>query len=115
MNYSILTNDANKVINTIFNCVRKGKDVNKTEIKTWGIKKNDKNEDLLVHTDQWEEKCCLELKANNKNDEVFVKFYYWSSFPEEQRSDADNRYLLGRFTELLFVHFRNFFNQVILS
>ena len=123
MTYNIFTNDAKKVIKTIFDCVNKGEDPQGTCIKTWDIKLTGENEKVLVHTaktfdadeQQWADKGCLSLTPNIDNDKITVKFHYWSSYPRDQRNDVDDKYVLGRFTELLMVHFDVQYNKVTIN
>ena len=106
MKYIIKTLDAKSTISTIIDCVKKGKDRDGSEIQSWSVQKTSTDEEVLVHTpQQWDEKGCLKLHANKDNDEIEVIFCYWSTFPKEQRNDNDGRYILGRFTELILVHF----------
>lgn len=115
MKYIISTNDASNVINTIFDCVKKGEDLQKGKIDSWKVRTiNRKN--YLVHTpEQWADKGCLTLTSNEQNDKITVKFYYWSSYPKDQRNDVDEKYILGRFTELLMVHFDAQYNKVAIN
>lgn len=114
MEYKIYCEDAAKLINTIFGCFKK-RDRNGNRVKidpqgktidTWDYTTADDNEDVLIHTtQQWEEKGCLSLTASEDDDYVLVKFHYWSSFKKEERSGDEDKYYLGRFTELILVHF----------
>ena len=75
-------------------------------IDTWDIKTADDGEEVLIHTtQQWEEKGCLSLTPSKDNDFIKVKFHYWSSFKKEERNGDEDKYYLGRFTELILVHF----------
>ena len=112
MQYTISTNDAKKAINTIFDCVKKGEDPSKGKIDSWKVQQSSDKE-YLVHTpQQWSDKGCLGLNANDANDRITVKFYYWSSCPQNQRNVVDEKYILGRFSELLLVHFDAQYNKV---
>lgn len=123
MNFIIFTNDAKKVIKTIFDCVNNGEDSQKTGIKTWEVKLTCENEKVLVHTaktfgedeQQWADKGCLSFTPNVENDQIRVKFHYWSKYPKDQRNDDDEKYVLGRFTELLMVHFDAQYNKVTIN
>lgn len=106
MKYIIKTTDAAQLIDTILSCVEKKKDIQKMDILTWEVTTTDKKEKVLIHvTDQWEEKGLLKLLVSEDNKEIEVVFFYWSSFKEEERSGDEKKYLFGRFTELLLVHF----------
>ena len=121
MGYKIQCEDAASLINTIFSCFKKkDRDGNRVKndpqgkvIDTWDYTTNDKEEERLIHTtQQWEEKGCLSLTASEDNDYILVKFHYWSSFKKEDRSGDEDKYYLGRFTELILVHFYPQINNV---
>lgn len=114
MKYKIYCKDAASLINTIFSCFKKkdkdGKrvkvDVQGNTIDTWDYTTADDDEEVLVHTtQQWDKKGCLSLTASIDNDYIQVKFHYWKSFKKEERSGDEDKYYLGRFTELVLVHF----------
>lgn len=121
MEYKIYCKDAKTLISKIFGCFKK-KDHNGNRVKmdpqgkvidTWDYTIADDNEEVLVHTTQhWEEKGCLSLTASEDNDYIVVKFHYWRSFKKEERSGDEDRYYLGRFTELILVHFYPQINNV---
>jgi hypothetical protein len=101
MKYTIKTDDAAKLKEIILSCVEKKKD-----IITWDVKVTDKEEKVLIHvTDQWEDKGNLHLTASKDNKELKVTSKYWTKFKKEDRSGDEDKYLFGRFTELLLVHF----------
>lgn len=113
MSYKIHTEDANAAIAEIFKRVKVDKDKNNKGIGTWSVIIIGKEEELLVHTtDQWEKKGCIELSSNDSNDIVLVKFYYWESFKKEDRSGDEGQYYLGRFTELMLVHFEGLYTKI---
>lgn len=114
MEYKVYCEDAAKLIITIFSCFKKkDKDGNRVKIDpqgkaidTWDYKTADDDEDVLIHTtQQWDKKGCLSLTASKDNDYIQVKFHYWRKFNKEERSGDEDKYYLGRFTELVFVHF----------
>lgn len=114
MKYKIYCDDAASLINTIFSCFKKkdrdGKPVKIDPqgkiIETWDYTATGDGEEVLIHTtQQWEKKGCISLTASEDDDYVKVKFHYWSSFKKEERSGDEDRYYLGRFTELILVHF----------
>lgn len=119
MEYKITTDNAKKAVKTIFDCVKKGEDPQEKNIQTWGVELTKENEQVLVHTaktfegeQQWANKGCLAFTPNKENDVITVKFYYWNTYPEEQRDENDKNYILGRFTELMLVHFPNLFQKI---
>lgn len=113
MSYKIHTNDAKAAIAEIFKRVKAGKDSNGKEIKPWDIAKTDAEEEVLVHTTgQWEEKGCISLSSTSKNDAVNVIFHYWKKYKKEDRSGDEGQYYLGRFTELILVHFEGLYSKI---
>ena len=114
MEYKIYCKDAVSLINTIFRCFKK-KDENGNRVKidpqgktidTWDYKTTDDDNDVLVHTtQQWDKKGCLGMSASEDNNYIRVKFHYWKKFKKEERSGDEDKYYLGRFTELILVHF----------
>lgn len=112
MKYRIITTDATKSIKTIIQCVKAYKDPQGKGIDTWKIQKS-KDEELLVHTpDQWENVGCLSLTPNDENDEIKVNFHYWMNYPTKDRNGDEDKYLLGRFTELMLVHFERQYTSI---
>lgn len=112
MKYTIVTTDAVKSINTIIKCIKAQKDPQNKGIDTWNIKKIN-GEELLVHTpDQWGNIGCLSLTPNDTNDKIEVKFYYWKGYPMKDRTGEEDKYLLGRFTELMLVHFNEQYTSI---
>lgn len=106
MKYIIKTSDAAQLKDTILSCVENKQDLNNKDIFTWDVKTTGKKEKVLIHvTDQWEDKGNLHLTASEDNEELEISFCYWSSFKKEERSGDEDKYLFGRFTELLLVHF----------
>lgn len=107
MKYIITTANADKFRNTIFSCVECKKDSQGNVIRTWDVATlKDSKEKVLIHTtDQWEDKGNLHLIPSKDNKELEVSFCYWSKFNKEERFGNEDRYLFGRFTELLLVHF----------
>lgn len=74
----------------------------------------DASEKVLVHTtDQWAEKGCITIKSDTSRNELQVRFHYWDSYSE--RDNADDKYMLGRFTELVLVHFSYFVDRIVID
>ena len=110
MTYEITTVNAIRFIEKVFNCVRDSEDSHGDSIDTWGIRHTIDGERRLVHTtNQWERKGLLNLivKAHSNNRKIKVGFRYWSHFPREDRNGNEADYYLGRFTELMLVHFKD--------
>lgn len=106
MKYIVKTSDAKSLRNTIISNVEKKKDLKGKDIRSWDVTTTDKDEKVLIHvTDQWENKGNLHLTPSGDNKELEIDFKYWSSFKKEDRSGDEDNFLLGRFTELLLVHF----------
>ena len=115
MKYLLKTNNASQLIGIVLKCLnaKEPKDPKGNKIETWSVKKNDKGEYLLVHMpDQWIDKGCLSLTPNKNNNEVEITFYYWSSFPQKEKSAMDEPFMLGRFIELMLVHFTSLFAEI---
>lgn len=55
----------------------------------------------------------LTLKANLPHNELRVRFCYWDSC--EERNSDDERFMLGRFTEHLLVHYSYFVDRVVIE
>lgn len=114
MNYVIHTPNAVKLKKEIIDRVLAGADANGKVIVTWKYVETDANDRVLVHTtDQWEEKGCITLKHNSSHNEIKVRFHYWDSC--EDRSNDDDKFILGRFTELILVHFSYFIDKITIE
>ena len=114
MNYFIKTPSATKLKREIIDSVSENVDANGKGIATWQCVEADANEKVLVHTtDQWAEKGCIAIKHDISHNELQVRFHYWDSCVE--RDDDDEKYLLGRFTELLLVHFYYFVDKIVIE
>ena len=114
MNYIIKTPSATKLKKEIIDCVSRKVDANGKGIATWQCVETDASEKVLVHTtDQWAEKGCITIKSDISRNELQVRFHYWDSCTE--RDNADDKYMLGRFTELLLVHFSYFVDKIVIE
>ena len=114
MNYIIKTPSATKLKKEIIDCVSRKVDANGKGIATWQCVETDASEKVLVHTtDQWAEKGCIIIKSDISRNELQVRFHYWDSCPE--RDNADDKYMLGRFTELVLVHFSYFVDKIVIE
>ena len=114
MNYIIKTPSATKLKNEIIDCVSSKVDANGKGIGTWQCVETDASEKVLVHTtDQWAEKGCIVIKSDISRNELQVRFHYWDSYSE--KDNADDKYMLGRFTELLLVHFAYFVDKIVIE
>ena len=114
MNYIIKTPSATKLKKEIIDCVSRKVDTNGKGIATWQCVETDASEKVLVHTtDQWAEKGCIVIKNDISRNELQVRFHYWDSCTE--RDNADDKYMFGRFTELLLVHFSYFADKIVIE
>ncbi len=96
------TNDSTKLKNAI------DKKIDDKELKTWRIVKNDKKEILYSHIpDQWNEKAMP--KPYIYEDWVEFDIRWWN---DNEPDEATKGYILGRFIEILMVHFRNNFTRL---
>jgi len=111
MNYIIHTPSAVRLKKEILDSVQAGSDANGKSIISWKCFETEANDKVLVHTaDQWAEKGYLMLKQNKSHNELKVKFHYWDSC--EDRSNDDDKYMFGRFTDLVLVHFSYFIDKI---
>lgn len=114
MNYIIHTPSAARLKKEILDRVSEKVDANGKGIATWQVAETDGSEKVLVHTtDQWAEKGCIALKQESGSNNLQVRFYYWDSC--EDRENGDDKIMLGRFTELLLVHFSYFVDKVTIE
>lgn len=114
MNYIIHTPNAVRLKKEILESVSNNSDANGHDIVAWKCVETEGNESVLVHTaDQWAEKGFITLKQNKSHNELKVRFHYWDSC--QDRLNDDDKYLLGRFTELILVHFSYFLDKIIID
>ena len=114
MNYIIHTPSAVRLKKEIVDSVLAGEDSKGKDIITWKCVETEANDKVLVYTaDQWEEKGCITLKHNTSHNALKVRFHYWDSC--ENRSNDDDKYMLGRFTELILVHFFYFIDKIVME
>ena len=114
MNYIIHTPSAARLKKEILDRVSEKVDANSKGIVTWQVVETDGSEKVLVHTtDQWVEKGCVTLKQVSGRNELQVSFHYWDSW--DDRNNDDDKIMLGRFTELLLVHFSYFIDKIVIE
>lgn len=113
----IINNIAPEHVNgVIIEGVEQNKDVKGSAIDTWEVRKTTSGEKVLVHTvPAWVNKGCIMLKAYEKEGKVSAVFHYWTSCEEDDKNPDDNKYMLGRFTELMLVHFENCFDSITIE
>ncbi|WP_192822785.1 hypothetical protein [Rufibacter sp. LB8] len=79
------------------------------KLRTWAIVTNDKKENLYTHIpEQWNGKAMP--KPYIFIDKVSFKISWWNKNGEPEESTKG--YILGRFTEVLMVHFRDHFEHL---
>jgi len=77
------------------------------ELKTWELKRSNQPGLLYNHIpEQWSEKVMLQSTARDKV--LKISTVWWSKNPEP--AEATKGYILGRFVEILMVHFRKHFD-----
>ena len=114
MNYIIHTPNAVRLKKEILESVSNSADAKGNDIRTWKCVETEANDKVLVHTtDQWGKKGCITLKHNTSHNELKVRFHYWDSC--EDRSNDDDKIMLGRFTELVLVHFSYFIDKITIE
>ncbi|AZA95637.1 hypothetical protein [Chryseobacterium shandongense] len=80
--------------------------IEKEELKTWEIRKNSKDQILYNHTpEQWSNTALFKPLNHEKGLELRIN--WWTG---KEPDEATKGYILGRFTEILMVHFRKYFD-----
>ncbi|WP_345954015.1 hypothetical protein [Mucilaginibacter sp. PAMB04168] len=76
------------------------------ELPTWQIRTGTNKIDYLTHTGQWADRALLSFDVyDDKLEIVAVKW-------KEQNEDAAaKKYYVGRFTEMLLIHFSDYFTN----
>ena len=114
MNYIIHTPSVARLKKEILDRVSEKVDANGKGIATWQVEETDGGDKALVLTEgQWAEKGCITLTQMSGSNELQVRFFYWETC--EDRDNGDDKYMLGRFTELLLSHFHYFIDRVIIE
>lgn len=114
MNYIIHTPSVARLKKEILDRVSEKVDANGKGIATWQVEETEGSEKALVLTEgQWAEKGCITLTQVKGRNELQVRFFYWKTC--EGRDNNDDKYMLGRFTELLLSHFHYFIDRVVIE
>lgn len=114
MNYIIQTPSARELKEEILAKVSAKVDGNGLGITIWQCVETNSSDKVLVLTEnQWAEKGCITLTQVAGSKELEVKFHYW--VPCTERDNADDKYMFGRFTELLLVHFSCFVDKIVIE
>ncbi len=103
MKIEALTENPQQLVNAINKAITDG------TVKTWAIVKNDQSENLYSHTpDQWAEKAMLKPQISNDRTTFFISWWAKNTEPTHEVKG----YITGRFTEILLVHFANYFTSL---
>lgn len=114
MNYIIHTPSAARLKKEIIDRVSEKVDANGKGIVTWQVAETDSGEKVLVHTkDQWAERGGIVLGQVSGLNEIQVRFCYWESC--ENKNNDDDKIMLGRFTELILIHFSYFVDKIVIE
>jgi hypothetical protein len=85
------------------------KKITDKELKTWEIVTNNKKENLYSHMrEQWKEKAMS--KPYIYKDRVEFNIRWWKK--NEEPNDETKGYIVGRFVEILMVHFKDKFTYL---
>ena len=68
---------------------------------------------LVLTEGQWAEKGCVTLTQVEGRNDLQVRFHYWETC--EKRDNGDDKYIFGRFTELILVHFSYFIDKIVIE
>lgn len=114
MNYIIYTPSAAKLKKEILDRVSEKIDASGKGIATWLCVETDTGDRVLVHTsDQWAEKGCITIQQVPGCNQLQVRFHYWDSY--EDKSNDDDKIMLGRLTELVLVHFSYYIDKIVIE
>lgn len=92
--------------NTLSLAIREA--VNNNVLRTWVIVQDGNGEEFLTHSpDQWFKRALLDFTETPGNLVVSIKWYV-----NREPGDDVKGYYIGRFTEVLMVHFNDFFNHL---
>jgi hypothetical protein len=80
-------------------------------LKTWEVRTDTKKIQFLTHKpEQWYDRTLLRFTV--KKDALIIDSTKWKS---KEADEAANGYFIGRFTEILLVHFSDDFNDFTVS
>ena len=103
MKINVMTDKPQVLINAIEKAIKDG------NLKTWDKVVNAKGQTLYTHTpEQWNGKAMP--KPYFYDDKIRFEMEWWSK--NEEPSEEVKGYILGRFTEVLMVHFSNYFSNL---
>ncbi len=109
MQIIIHTDDAEILSSTILNSIE-----NKLKLPTWLAKKDKKGSDIYYHSTtakQWENEFFIKPYLDKESNE---KLFFRVTKIDGEALDFENKfgYLMGRFMELLIVHFSDKFSKI---
>ena len=114
MNYITQTPSAKKLKDEILSRVSAKVDGNGIGITSWQCVETDNADKALVLTEgQWAEKGCITLAQIISRNELQVRFHYWETCDVQE--NGDDKVMLGRFTELILVHFSYFVDKIVIE
>jgi len=114
MNYIIQTPSARRLKEEIINRVSDKEDCNGNDIANWQCEETDGDDNALVLTEgQWAEKGCITLTQVAGRNELQVRYFKRGNGIEYE--NCDDKYMLGRFTELLLSHFKYFVDRIVIE
>lgn len=114
MHYIIQTQSVRLLKKEIIARVSAKVDSNGIGITTWQCVETDSADKVLVLTEgQWAEKGYITITQTAGSKELWVRFFYWETC--EDREVDDDKYMLGRFTELILVHFSYFVDKIVIE
>jgi len=103
MKIIVYTDNAKGLYDSINYKIKKG------ELKTWEIKLASNNEVLYNHSpEQWSDRVLL--MPNDHIHGIVINTKSWSDQPTPD--EATKGYIIGRFVEILMVHFRGYFTKL---
>ncbi len=102
MEINAITNSAKELKDAINKKIKDG------ELKTWEIVRNKDQEVLYSHIpEQWNQKAMVKPFIGKQKLTLAIR--WWK---HEKSNEATSGYILGRFTEILMVHFKEHFQYL---
>ena len=110
MQIIIHTDDAKKLSSTILNSI-------KNKLETWETKKDKKGYNIYYHSTkskQWENELYIKpYSDSDRNDKLYFRVTEIDGQPLSFENEFG--YLMGRFMEILIVHFSDYYNKIELK
>lgn len=106
MQIIIHTDDVKKLSSTILNGI-------KNQLETWNVKKDKKGYNIYYHSTkskQWENELYIKPYIDNENKKLFFRVVQIDG--EQLEFENEFGYLMGRFMEILVVHFSEEYNKI---